>query len=63
MYIFYTLEQIENFSIFSSFDFSSLTDFESMMILLSVNVFYLLFLGFSITIIYKTVSRLYNAIF
>lgn len=63
MYIFYTLDQIENFSIFSSFDFNSFTAFESIMIVLGVNIFYLLFLGFSITIIYKTVSRLYNAIF
>ena len=63
MYIFYNLEQISHFSIFSSYDFNSFTAFESIMILLGVNIFYLMFLAFSITIIYKTVSRLYNAIF
>lgn len=63
MYIFYNLEQIQTFSIFSSFDFATFSPFESIMIVLGVNIFYLLFIAFSITIIYKTVIRIYNAIF
>lgn len=63
MYIFYNLEQIQNFKIFAQYDFSLFTPFENIMILLGVNIFYLLFIGFCIFIIYKTVMRLYNAIF
>lgn len=63
MYIFYDLEQIESFKIFSSFDFSTFSPFENIMVILGVNIFYLLFIGFSIFIIYKTVMRIYNAIF
>lgn len=63
MYIFYDLEQIETFKIFSAFDFSTFSPFENIMVILGVNIFYLLFIGFSIFIIYKTVMRIYNAIF
>ena len=63
MYVFYNLEQIENFKIFSSIDFSTFSPFENVMVLLGVNIFYLLFIAFSIIIIYKTVTRIYNAIF
>lgn len=63
MYIFYNLEQIESFKIFSSIDFSTFTPFENVMVVLGVNIFYLLFIAFSIIIIYKTVNRIYNAIF
>ena len=63
MYIFYNLEQISNFSIFSNYDFSLFTPFESIAILIGVNLFYLIFLWFCINLIYKTVMRLYNAIF
>lgn len=63
MYIFYSLDQIESFKIFSSIDFSTFSPFENVMVLLGVNIFYLLFIGFSISIIYKVVMRVYNAIF
>lgn len=63
MYIFYNLEQIQNFKIFAPYDFSLFTPFENIMILLGVNIFYLLFIGFCIFVIYKTVIWVYNAIF
>ena len=63
MYLFYTLEQIKTFSIFSSIDFNTFSPFENVMVVLGVNIFYLLFLGFCIMIIYKTFNRIYNAIF
>lgn len=63
MYIFYNLDQISNFSIFSNYDFSLFTPFESIMVLIGVNLFYLMFLFFCIVIIYKSVMRLYNALF
>lgn len=63
MYIFYDLEQIATFKIFSNIDFSTFSPFENIMVVLGVNIFYLLFIAFSISIIYKTVTRIYNAIF
>lgn len=63
MYLFYNLEQIKTFSIFSNIDFSTFTEFENIMLLLGVNIFYLLFLSFCFTIIYKLVNRILNAIF
>ena len=46
MYLFYTLEQIKSFVIFSGFDLNSLSGFESCVLVLLVNIFYLLFLSF-----------------
>lgn len=63
MYIFYTLEDIKNFIIFNQFDLTNLSSFENCVLVLLVNIFYLLFLYFCFSLIYKIVSRLYNAIF
>ncbi len=54
MYLFFTLEQISNFPIFSSFNILLMNDFQRFCVLISVNVFYLLFLAFILTIIYKS---------
>lgn len=63
MYFFYTLEEIKAFSIFSNVDFSLFSEFENIMLLLGVNIFYLLFLAFCFSIIYKVVNRILNVIF
>lgn len=63
MYLFYDLETIKQFSIFSQFDFSTFTDFQNLVLLLGVNLFYISFLSFVFTIIYKTFNRLINILF
>lgn len=63
MYLFYTLDQIQEFAIFARFNFALFSDFQLVVILLGVNIFYLMFLWFIITIIYKTFNRLINVIF
>lgn len=63
MYIFYDLEAIQNFAIFSNYNFNAFSDFEKISILISVNTFYLLLIFFFIFLIYKVVQRIYNALF
>ena len=63
MYLFFTLEQIQHFEIFSRFNFSLFSDFQLLAILIAVNAFYLMFLSFVFTIIYKTFNRLINIFF
>ena len=54
MYLFFTLEQISNFPIFFTFNILLMNDFQRFCELISVNVFYLLFLAFILIIIYKS---------
>lgn len=63
MYLFYNLEQIKSFSVFSGFDFSGFSPFQDICLLLGANIFYLLFLSFVFTIIYKLINRVLNCIF
>ena len=63
VYFFYSLERIQSMPIFSMFDFSTFNDFQNIAILLGVNIFNLLFMGFSITILYKSVNRIINFFF
>ncbi len=63
MYLFYTFEQIKEFAIFSSIDFSVFSSFEVAIFTVITNIFYLLFLSFVIKIIYKSVNRILNFIF
>lgn len=63
MYFFYSLERIQEMAIFNFFDFSAFTDFQNIVILLGVNIFNLLFMGFSITVLYKSLNRVINIFF
>lgn len=63
MYLFFTLSQIESFSIFAGYNFTTFTDFQLMSILIGVNLFYLCFLFFILTLIYKIFNRIVNEIF
>lgn len=63
MYLFFTLEEIANFTCFSSFNILLMNDFQRFCVLVSVNAFYLFFLFFVITLIYKTFLKIINFIF
>lgn len=63
MYIFYNLDQISNFVIFSNYDFSLFSPFECIVILILVNLFHLMFLWFCIKLIYKGFIRFYGWLF
>lgn len=63
MYFFFSLDEIQQFVIFNQFNISLMSDFQRFCVLISVNVFYLLFLFFLLTIVYKTTNRLVNLFF
>lgn len=63
MYIFWTYEQIQKFSIFSNIDFTMFSQFEIIVTTILVNLFYLGFLSFVFSIVYKTFNRLLRIIF
>lgn len=63
MYFFFSLDEIQQFVIFNQFNISLMSDFQRFCILISVNAFYLLFLFFLLTIVYKTTNRLVNLFF
>lgn len=63
MYLFYSYEQIQALSIFSSIDFSVFTGFEIVVITILFNLFYLACLSFFVKVAYKTVNRILNIIF
>lgn len=63
MYLFFTLEEIASFNCFSSFNILLMNDFQRFCVLISVNAFYLIFLFFVITLIYKTFLKIINFIF
>lgn len=54
MYFFFDLNTIANFPIFESYNILLMEDFQRFCVLISVNAFYLMFLAFVITIIYKS---------
>lgn len=54
MYFFFDLNTIANFPIFKSYNILLMEDFQRFCVLISVNAFYLMFLAFVITIIYKS---------
>lgn len=63
MYFFFSLDEIQQFVIFNQFNISLMSDFQRFCVLISVNAFYLLFLFFLLTIVYKTTNRLVNLFF
>ncbi len=63
MYVFYSLEEIKSMALFNWIDFSTFTQFESVILVLLVNIFYILLLSFVFSIVYKVVNRILNAIF
>lgn len=63
MYIFWTFEQIQKFAIFSSIDFTIFSQFEILATTILVNLFYLGFLSFVFSVVYKTFNRLLRILF
>lgn len=63
MYLFYTYEQIKLFSCFSWIDFTTFTTFQELAITIGVNLYYLVFLIFILSIAYKLFNRIWNYIF
>lgn len=56
-YFFFSYNDISNFNILSSYDFSNFTDFEKIVIVLGFNIFFLMFLGFIVYIFIKLVNK------
>lgn len=56
-YFFFSYNDILNFNILSSYDFSNFTDFEKIVIVLGFNIFFLMFLGFIVYIFIKLVNK------
>ncbi len=63
MYLFFTLEQIAAMKCFESFNILLMSDFERIMILVVVNILYILFLSFILTILYKSFLWLRRILF
>ncbi len=62
-YLFYDFNTIANFNIFSSYDFTSFTDYEKLMFTIVVNIFYLGFIGFCIYILAKGLYKMISWVF
>ncbi len=58
MFIFYTFNEISNFDILSSYDFTDFTDFQKLVIVLGFNTFYLGFIGFIVYLFLKLINKL-----
>lgn len=56
-YFFFSYNDISNFNILSSYDFTNFTDFEKIVIVLGFNIFFLMFLGFIVYIFIKLVNK------
>ncbi len=56
-YFFFSYNDISNFNILSSYDFSNFTDFEKIVVVLGFNIFFLLFLGFIVYIFIKFINK------
>ena len=63
MYLFFTIEQIAEMSIFQQFNVLQMGSFQQMALLVIVNGFYIAFLSFVITIFYKSFLWLKNLLF
>lgn len=63
MYLFYSFEKIKAFSCFSAIDFTGFSPFQEIALTIGVNIYFLLFLIFILSVSYKLVNRLYNIIF
>ncbi len=57
-YLFYDYETISNLDIFNTYDFTTFTDFQRLVIVIGFNTFYLGFLGLCIYILLKLVYKL-----
>lgn len=56
-YFFFSYNDISNFNILSSYDFSNFTDFEKIVVVLGFNIFFLMFLGFIVYIFIKFINK------
>lgn len=56
-YFFFSYNDISNFNILSSYDFTNFTDFEKIVLVLGFNIFFLMFLGFIVYIFIKLVNK------
>lgn len=63
MPLIYTFNQISTMTIFNWVDFTTFTDFQSLIITIGFNCLYYIFLIFFCSIVYKTLLKLWNIIF
>lgn len=63
MYLFYTYEQLQQFICFSWIDFTTFTVFEQSIFTIGVNIYFLVFLIFILSIAYKLFNRIWNYLF
>lgn len=63
MWLIYTFEEIQQFSIFSGYDLLSFTDFQKICLILGVNIFSIIFYFFLFYLIYKVCVFVINRMF
>ena len=62
-YLLYNFSDISSFDIFSSYDFSTFSDFEKLVIVLLVNILFLAFIGLCIYILIKGLNKMVSWLF
>lgn len=63
MYLFFSIEQIAEMSVFQQFNVLQMGTFQQMALLVVVNGFYLAFLSFVATLFYKSFLWIKNLLF
>lgn len=62
-YLFYDFNDISQFDIFSSYDFTTFTDFEKLVIVFGFNILYLLFIFVIVYIVIKVIYKMLSWLF